>query len=45
MVGGRYLTGPSMTLNSDNTIDYKRFAQVLNGLIEMARKQPPVKKG
>lgn len=45
VVGGRYLTGPSMTLNSDNTIDYKRFAQVLNGLIEMARKQPSVKKG
>jgi thiol:disulfide interchange protein DsbA len=45
VVGGRYLTGPSMTLNSDNSIDYKRFTEVLNGLIEMARKQPPVRKG
>jgi thiol:disulfide interchange protein DsbA len=45
VVGGRYLTGPSMTLKADNTIDYQRFAQVLNDLIEMARKQPAVKKG
>jgi thiol:disulfide interchange protein DsbA len=45
VVGGRYLTGPSMTLNADNTINYQRFVEVLNQLIEMARKQPPVKKG
>jgi thiol:disulfide interchange protein DsbA len=45
VVAGRYLTGPSMTLRADNTIDYQRFGEVLNGLIEMARKQPPVKKG
>ena len=45
VVGGRYLTGPSMTLNADNTINYQRFGQVLNELIEMARKQPAVKKG
>jgi thiol:disulfide interchange protein DsbA len=45
VVGGRYLTGPSMTLKADNTIDYQRFVQVLNDLIEMARKQPAVKKG
>ncbi len=44
VVGGRYLTGPSMTLNADNTINYQRFGEVLNGLIEMARKQPAVKK-
>jgi len=44
VVGGRYLTGPSMTLRADNTIDYQRFGEVLNGLIEMARKQPPLKK-
>lgn len=45
VVGGRFLTGPSMTLRADNSIDYQRFGEVLNGLIEMARKQPPVKKG
>jgi thiol:disulfide interchange protein DsbA len=45
VVGGRYLTGPSMTLKKDNTIDYQRFGEVLNELIEMARKQPAVKKG
>jgi protein dithiol oxidoreductase (disulfide-forming) len=45
VVGGRYLTGPSMTLNADNTINFQRFGQVLNELVEMARKQPAVKKG
>lgn len=45
VVGGRYVTGPSMTLNADNSINYQRFIEVLNGLVEMARKQPPVKKG
>jgi thiol:disulfide interchange protein DsbA len=45
VVGGRYLTGPSMTLNADNSINYQRFAQVLNELVEMARKQPAPKKG
>lgn len=45
VVGGRYLTGPSMTLKGDSSIDYQRFGQVLNGLVEMARKQPAVKKG
>jgi len=44
VVGGRYLTGPSMTLNADNSINYQRFAQVLNELVEMARKAPPPKK-
>jgi protein dithiol oxidoreductase (disulfide-forming) len=44
VVGGRYLTGPSMTLKADNSIDYQRFGEVLNGLVEMARKQPAVKK-
>lgn len=44
VVGGRYLTGPSMTLKADNTIDYQRFGQVLNELIAMARSAPPGKK-
>lgn len=45
VVGGRYLTGPSMTLNPDNSINYQRFSQVLSALVEMARTQPPAKKG
>jgi len=40
VVGGRYLTGPSMTLNTDNSIDYARFSEVLNALVEMARAAP-----
>jgi thiol:disulfide interchange protein DsbA len=45
VVGGRYLTGPSMTLNADNSINYQRFAEVLNSLVEMARSAPQAKKG
>jgi thiol:disulfide interchange protein DsbA len=42
VVGGRYLTGPSMTVNpADNSINYQRFAQVLNELVAMARAAPP----
>lgn len=44
VVGGRYLTGPSMTLNADNSINYQRFTQVLNELVAMARSAPPAKK-
>jgi thiol:disulfide interchange protein DsbA len=44
VVGGRYLTGPSMTVNADNSINYQRFAQVLNELVAMARNAPAVKK-
>jgi thiol:disulfide interchange protein DsbA len=40
VVDGRYLTGPSMTLKPDNSIDYTRFTQVLNDLIDLARKSP-----
>lgn len=43
VVGGRYLTGPSMTVKGDR-IDYQRFGEVLNELVAMARKAPPVKK-
>ncbi|HEY9446771.1 MAG TPA: thiol:disulfide interchange protein DsbA/DsbL [Burkholderiales bacterium] len=38
VIDGRYLTGPSMTLRSDRTIDYDRFFQVVDQLIAMARK-------
>lgn len=44
VIGGRYLTGPSMTLKADNSVDYQRFGQVLNELIAMARSAPPAKK-
>ena len=45
VVGGRYLTSPSMVVNpKDNSIDYQRFGQVLNELVAMARNAPPVKK-
>jgi thiol:disulfide interchange protein DsbA len=44
VVGGRYLTGPSMTLNADNSINYQRFTQVLNELVAMARSAPPARK-
>lgn len=44
VIGGRYMTGPSMTLKADSTVDYQRFGQVLNELIAMARSAPPAKK-
>ena len=40
IVNGRYLTAPSMTLKSENTIDYERFFTVLDQLIAMSRKNP-----
>lgn len=44
VVGGRYLTGPSMTMNPDNSINYQRFNEVLTALVEMARTAPAPKK-
>jgi len=44
VIGGRYVTGPSMTLKADNSVDYQRFGQLLNELIAMARNAPPAKK-
>jgi protein dithiol oxidoreductase (disulfide-forming) len=37
IVGGRYLTGPSMTLKGGEGVDAARFVQVLNELIDMSR--------
>ena len=37
VVNGRYLTGPSMMVGSDNNISYERFFQVLDQLIAQAR--------
>lgn len=38
VVGGRYLTGPSMVLKSSGGIDANRFVLVLEELIDMARR-------
>ena len=38
-VNGKYLTGPSMTLNPKGGVDANRFMQVLNGLIDMERRK------
>ena len=38
-VNGKYLTGPSMTLKAGGGVDANRFVQVLNGLIDMARRR------
>ena len=45
VVAGRYLTAPSMTTNADGAVNYQRFHEVLNGLVEMARNAPAAKKG
>lgn len=38
-VDGKYMTGPSMTLNPDNTVNYERFFQVVDQLIARARRE------
>jgi thiol:disulfide interchange protein DsbA len=35
IVGGRYLTGPSMSVHADGTVDHNRLMQIMNELIEM----------
>lgn len=39
VIDGKYLTGPSMTVNADNTVNYARFFQVVDQLIAQARKE------
>ena len=39
VIDGKYLTGPSMTVNPDNTVNYTRFFQVVDQLIAQARKE------
>jgi thiol:disulfide interchange protein DsbA len=39
VVDGKYLTGPSMTVNPDNSVNYERFFQVVDQLIARARKE------
>lgn len=38
VVDGKYMTGPSMTLNADNSVNYDRFFQVVDQLVAVARK-------
>jgi hypothetical protein len=38
-VNGKYYTGPSMATAPDGGVDYNRFFQVLDQLIEMERKR------
>jgi thiol:disulfide interchange protein DsbA len=38
-VDGKYLVAPSMTLKADHTVDYDKFFQVLDQVIDMARKE------
>ncbi|HKB82606.1 MAG TPA: thiol:disulfide interchange protein DsbA/DsbL [Burkholderiales bacterium] len=37
IVGGRYLTGPSMSIRADGNVDHNRLVQVLNELIDMSQ--------
>jgi thiol:disulfide interchange protein DsbA len=36
VIGGRYLTGPSMTVRGDGNVDHAKLTQVLNELIDMS---------
>lgn len=38
VVDGKYITGPSMTLNPDSSVNYDRFFQVVDQLVAVARK-------
>lgn len=37
VIGGRYLTGPSMIVSADGNVDQNRLRQVLNELIDMSQ--------
>jgi len=37
IIGGRYLTGPSMSVGADGNIDHNRLMQVLNELIDLSQ--------
>ena len=39
VVDGKYLSGPSMTVNPDGSVNYDRFFQVIDQLIARARKE------
>ena len=37
IIGGRYMTGPSMAVGSNNAVDHNRLGQIINELIEMSQ--------
>ena len=37
IIGGRYLTGPSMIVGADGNVDHERLKQVLNELIDISQ--------
>jgi thiol:disulfide interchange protein DsbA len=37
IVGGRYMTGPSMSVRADGNVDQNRLMQILNELIDMSQ--------
>lgn len=37
IIGGRYLTGPSMSVGADGSVDHNRLMQILNELIDMSQ--------
>ena len=37
IIGGRYLTGPSMSVRGDGNVDHNRLMQVLNELIDLSQ--------
>ena len=41
IIGGRYLTGPSMSMRPDGNVDHNRLMQVLNELIAMSQGGAP----
>jgi len=43
-IDGKYMTGPSMVVNADSSVNYDRFFQVVDQLIAQARKDRAGKK-
>ena len=37
IIGGRYMTGPSMAVGANNAVDHNRLGQIINELIEMSQ--------
>jgi protein dithiol oxidoreductase (disulfide-forming) len=37
IIGGRYMTGPSMSVRADGNVDQDRLMQILNELIDMSQ--------
>jgi hypothetical protein len=38
VIGGRYLTGPSMSVRADGNVDQVRLMQILNELIDLSQR-------